>query len=72
MLSTCQVWLLSHIATSPMLEQNVWYDFKKAILSLFSLILTLFVCFCSLQEEIKLFVNRLNSEESVIPYEYEQ
>ena len=25
-----------------------------------------------LQEDIKLFVNRLNSEESVIPYEYEQ
>ena len=26
----------------------------------------------SFQEDIKLFVNRLNSEESVIPFEYEQ
>ena len=25
-----------------------------------------------LQDDIKLYVNRLNSEESVIPYEYEQ
>ena len=27
---------------------------------------------CLFQTQIKLFVNRLNSEESVIPYEYEQ